>query len=285
MLIVSSAPIVARAKADIKTNIDRPKKIKNHYMESNNLNNPSYSINPGTLCIDFGNSRQKAAFFDGDTLKEVFYFEADLIAGIQQVIEKYKPQNCILSSVINHPPEIETFLAQKTNLHILNATSKLPFTTPVGKPETIGADRLALCAAATLIYPNSNNLIIGLGTCITYNFLNVKNEFLGGGISPGLYMRMKALNSYTAKLPIVEPHWNVPLVGYDTKTNIQSGVILGMAAEIDGIIDAYKAKFDAFNVLLTGGDLKHLAPHLKTLIFADPELLFKGLYAICKQNI
>jgi type III pantothenate kinase len=154
----------------------------------------------------------------------------------------------------------------------------------VGKPETIGADRLALCAAAVMLFPEKNNLVIGLGTAVTYNFINGRHQFLGGGISPGMVMRMKALNDFTAKLPLVDPEWNVPLVGYDTKTNIQSGVVLGLAKEIDGFIDNYREKYRAFNAVLTGGDLVHLAPHLKNLIFADPDLLFKGLYAISEIN-
>lgn len=238
-----------------------------------------------TLCIDFGNTRQKAAIFHDTQLIAVRYFEEDLLASLQAMLEDWKPHRAILSSVINHPKEIETLLDTTTHCHLLNANSKLPFTTPVGKPETIGADRLALCAAATMLFPNQNNLVVGLGSAVTYNFINVRNEFLGGGISPGMVMRMKALNSFTAKLPIVDPDWNVPLVGYDTKTNIQSGVVLGLAMEIDGFIEAYQRKYGAFNVLLTGGDLVHLAPHLKNLIFADPDLLFKGLYAISDRNV
>ncbi|HSC54010.1 MAG TPA: type III pantothenate kinase [Phnomibacter sp.] len=238
-----------------------------------------------TLCIDFGNTRQKAAIFHNDQLKEVRYFENDLVTGLQQMLTDWQPHRSILSSVIDHPAEIVQLLEQHTACHVLNAASHLPFIPAVGKPETIGADRLALCAAATLLFPGQNNLVIGLGSAVTYNFLNVRGEFLGGGISPGMIMRMKALNSFTAKLPIVEPDWNVPLVGFDTKTNIQSGVVLGLAMEIDGFIDAYRQKYRAFNVLLTGGDLVHLAPHLKNLIFADPELLFKGLYAISDRNV
>jgi type III pantothenate kinase len=238
-----------------------------------------------TLCIDFGNTRQKAALFVGDQLKATAYFEEDLAASLHKLLEEWGPDRSILSSVINHDPHIEELLAGKTRFHLLNAKSHLPFSTPVGKPETIGADRLALCASAVLLHPHANNLVIGLGTAVTYNFINTRNEFLGGGISPGMVMRMKALNAYTAKLPIVPPVWNVPLVGYDTKTNIQSGVVLGLAHEIDGFINDYKARYGAFNVLLTGGDMVHLAPHLKNLIFADPELLFKGLYAICDRNV
>lgn len=240
---------------------------------------------PTTLCIDFGNTRQKAALFEGSEQKAVQYFGEDLLSSTEQLLQEWNPQRSILSSVIDHPPAITELLQQRTKCHVLHAGSRLPFTTPVGKPETIGADRLALCAAAVQLFPHQNNLVIGLGTAVTYNFINVKNEFLGGGISPGMIMRMRALNSFTAKLPIVQPDWNVPLIGYDTKTNIQSGVVLGLAMEIDGFIDAYKKRYGAFNVLLTGGDLVHLAPHLKNLIFADPDLLFKGLYAICDLNV
>jgi type III pantothenate kinase len=154
----------------------------------------------------------------------------------------------------------------------------------VGKPETIGADRLALAAAAVHFYPNKNNLIIGLGTCITYNFINKYHEFMGGGISPGMEMRLKSLNHFTAKLPLVQADSNAPLIGYDTNTNILSGVVIGMAMEMDGMIDAYQQRFRNFNVALTGGDLAHLAPHLKNKIFADPDLIFKGLYAISETN-
>jgi type III pantothenate kinase len=107
---------------------------------------------------------------------------------------------------------------------------------------------------------------------------------LGGGISPGLEMRLKSLNHYTALLPLVPPNADVPLIGYDTATNILSGVIKGMALEMDGFIDEYQARYTNFNVLLTGGDLPYLASHCKNRIFADPDLIYKGLYAISEVN-
>ena len=237
-----------------------------------------------TLCFDFGNTRLKTAFFQNAKLAAVIVIENDEIATIGSILEKFDVQKTILSSVIDHNPEIETLLAQKTKFHKLSHLSKLPFTTPVGKPETIGADRLALTAAAVYFFPKQHNLVIGMGSCITYNFINADHEFLGGGISPGMEMRMRSLNQFTAKLPIVKPDGNVPLVGYDTVTNILSGVVLGMTKEIDGFIDVYKERYGNFNVHLTGGDLVYLAPHLKNQIFADPELIFKGLYAISEVN-
>jgi type III pantothenate kinase len=237
-----------------------------------------------TLCFDFGNTRLKVACFQNTKLTEVIVIDNDSLTSIENLIKRFDPQKSVLSSVINHNPEIENLLSAKTKFHKLTHLSKLPFTTPVGKPETIGADRLALSAAVVYFFPKQHNLVIGMGSCITYNFINADHEFLGGGISPGMEMRMKALNQFTAKLPTVKPDGNVPLVGYDTVTNILSGVVIGMANEIDGFINAYKERYGNFNVHLTGGDLVYLAPHLKNQIFADPELIFKGLYAISEVN-
>ena len=237
-----------------------------------------------TLCFDFGNTRLKIAVFKDSDLAEVIVIENDGKELISAFLQKYVPEKTILSSVIDHNHEIEELLSTQSRFHKLSHLSKLPFSTPVGKPETIGADRLALCAAAVHFYPNQHNLVIGMGSCITYNFINKEHEFLGGGISPGMEMRMKALNQFTAKLPIVKPDDNVPLVGYDTATNILSGVVIGMAHEIDGFINDYQQHYSNFNVHLTGGDLVYLAPHLKNQIFADPEMIFKGLYAISEVN-
>jgi len=237
-----------------------------------------------TVCFDFGNTRLKAGVFEGNNLREVITLENDEPQTIGLLLDAKKADRSVLSSVINHHPDLEKLLAQKTKFHKLDHHSKLPFSTPVGKPETIGADRLALCAAAVHLFPNAHNLVVGLGTCITFNFINKYHEFLGGSISPGMEIRFKSLQEFTAKLPLIKKEWSFPLIGYDTKTNILSGVILGMAKEIDGIIDSYRDKYANFNVLLTGGDTTHFVSYLKNKIFADPDLLFKGLYAIGENN-
>ena len=237
-----------------------------------------------TCCFDFGNTRRKCAVFNGRELEEVVIMDDDRPETVHQLIEAFRPAKSILSSVVHHPPEIEALLTEHTQFHLLNHQSKVPITTPVGKPSEIGADRLAMCAAAVDLFPRKNNLVVGLGTAITYNFINKQHEFMGGGISPGMEMRFKSLRDYTALLPLVEKDWNFPLVGYDTRTNILSGVILGMAKEIDGMIDAYAERYDNFNVLLTGGDTAYFVYHLKNKIFADPNLTYKGLYAISEFN-
>lgn len=237
-----------------------------------------------TLCFDFGNTRLKCAVFNNDEIKDVIALVDDSNETIKNLISTYKPNKSILSSVINHNIEIENILSAKTKFHKLTHQSKLSFTTPVGKPETIGADRLALIAAAVYFYPDKHNLIIGLGSCITYNFVDKFHAFLGGSISPGLEMRFKAMHEFTAKLPLIKADSHFPLVGYDTKTNILSGVILGMSKEIDGTIEEYALRYSNFNVHLTGGDMGFFVPHLKNKIFASPHLIYKGLYAISEAN-
>jgi type III pantothenate kinase len=237
-----------------------------------------------TLCLDFGNTRKKVAVFNKKEIGEAVILKDDSAASIQELIDKYRPDKSILSSVIDHDPAVEQILSANTAFHKLSHLTRVAFTTPVGKPESIGADRLALSAAAVHYFPSKNNLVIGMGTCVTYNFINKYHEFVGGAISPGMEMRLKAMHQFTAKLPLVKADSNVPLIGYDTKTNLLAGVVIGMAKEMDGFIEAYQEKYGNFNVLLTGGDLVHLASHLKNKIFADPDLIFKGLYAISEVN-
>lgn len=237
-----------------------------------------------TLCIDFGNTRCKAAIFDGSELKATHQLDVNRPDDVQNLIRQSGARYSILSSVIDHPPQIEVLLAEQTRFHKLSHLTRLNFTTPVGKPETIGADRLALMAAAAHFFPGKNNLVIALGSCITYNFLNQYGQFLGGAISPGMDMRFKAMHQFTAKLPLAKAQFNFPLVGYDTLTNLQSGVIVGIISEIEGFIEKYSEKYGNFNVVLTGGNSAYFASQLKYKIFADHNFLFKGLYALSETN-
>lgn len=237
-----------------------------------------------TLCFDFGNTRKKCAVFSNGQFGRELVLTDDSTPVIEALLAEYHPEKSILSSVIDHNPDLEPLLSGATRFHKLGHLSKLPVSTPVGKPETIGADRLALVVAASTLFPDRNNLVIGLGSAVTYNYVNKYKEFIGGGISPGLEMRFKSLQTFTAKLPLVKADWNFPLAGYDTRTNILSGVILGMAKEIDGMIEAYQERYDNLQVLLHGGDAAYFTRHLKKPNFADPYLIYKGLYAISEFN-
>lgn len=242
-----------------------------------------------TLCLDFGNTRLKAGLFNDDKFDKEILLQEDGLKELQEILNEYHPQKSILSSVINHNEAIEKLLSENTRFHKLSVDTKINFTIPVSKPGTIGADRLALAAAATHFYPGKNNLVISLGSCITYNFINQYRQFLGGSISPGMEMRYKSMHDFTAKLPWITAvpetiGTNYPLVGYDTSTNLLSGVLKGILYELDGFIDAYSNKYGNFNVLLTGGNSAYFAGQLKNKIFADSNFLYKGLYALSELN-
>jgi type III pantothenate kinase len=135
------------------------------------------------------------------------------------------------------------------------------------------------------LFPKANCLVVDAGTCITCEFIDSQGKYWGGAISPGLSMRFKAMNTFTARLPLVEPVDNPPLIGDSTVSSMQSGVIHGVVDELDGAIKRYSEKFDDLKVILTGGDCRFFENKLKASIFAVPELVLRGLNSILLYNI
>lgn len=149
----------------------------------------------------------------------------------------------------------------------------------------MGNDRIALAVAGSQLYPGRDVLIIGAGTCITYDFVSKNNEYFGGSISPGIHMRFKALNTFTDKLPLVQPENKPELIGNSTVGSITSGVMNGLYSEIDGIIDRYEKNFPEIQTILTGGDIIYFDKMLKNNIFANSNLVLKGLNMILDYNV
>jgi type III pantothenate kinase len=166
----------------------------------------------------------------------------------------------------------------------LDENTPLPFTNKYDTQNTLGKDRIALIAAAQQLFPKQNTLIIGCGTCITFNFINSKNQFLGGSIHPGLKMRLKAMNYFTKKLPLIEIQKSKKIIGKNTEENLIIGSSMATAKEIDAMIEAYKVKFPKLNIIITGGDADFLVSLLKNKIFAVPNLTLIGLNHILEYN-
>ena len=141
-----------------------------------------------------------------------------------------------------------------------------------------------MVSASVQKYPYNNTLIIDAGTCITYDFVTNKNEYLGGAISPGIRMRYQSLNKLTAKLPLLETELPKDIIGNSTKNSIHSGVIFGVLKEIEGIIEVYVSKYKDLTVILTGGDANFLSKQLKSSIFANSNFLLEGLNFILQFN-
>ena len=132
---------------------------------------------------------------------------------------------------------------------------------------------------------NKNVLVIDAGTCITYDFINSDNEYLGGVISPGLTMRARAMHEFTAKLPLVEVvEEEKSILGKTTQQCLKIGVVKATALEIDGFISEYKNNFQDLTVILTGGDRQILSKNVKNSIFAPSNFLLEGLNQILEFN-
>lgn len=241
-----------------------------------------------TLCIDWGNTRVKAAIFNEENkiVSSTQFSEQEAPSALSNLISTHQPQAAIFCAVTSNTYEAEkTVREQVTHFIKLDDNTRLPIINAYSSPETLGNDRLAIATAAQSAYPDSNVLAISVGTCVTYNFVQKNRAFRGGAISPGFRMRLRAMHEWTDKLPPVEPDGEVLLLGYDTATCMRSGAVYGMASEIDGMVAAFADQYPDFNAVLTGGDTALFANKLKSKIFADPDLLLKGLNLILKHNV
>ena len=237
------------------------------------------------LIIDIGNTRTKVALYKGDRLlKKVIWEKCDLKT-MKEFVEGRKIENAILSSTAKVSKAVEKFLQKKYFYIRLSHKTHLPITNKYKTPATLGRDRLAVAVAAFYIFPKRNTLVIDAGTCITYDFINSKGDYLGGGISPGVRMRLQAMNEFTAKLPLVEQKTSKKFIGNDTESSLRVGGQMGTVMEIRGFIKAYVTTFGKINIILTGGDSKALAKHLENHIFVNNNLVLRGLNKILNHNV
>ncbi len=238
------------------------------------------------LIVDVGNTYIKLAVFEEDSMLYVSSVELNLLMDeIENIFKNYPNINkSIVSSVGNLTTNVLDKLSKHTQLHKLTSGSKTAFNNKYATPTTLGVDRIALAMAAVVLYPKKNVLVIDAGTCITYDFVSSKGDYLGGAISPGITMRYEALHKLTAKLPLLEKEDTEFFIGNSTKTSIHSGVINGVFVEIEGIIGQYQSKFEDLTVILTGGDTHFLSKRLKNTIFADSKFLLKGLNYLLEYN-
>ncbi len=237
------------------------------------------------LIIDVGNTRVKAAVFKEDTLLELVVFDKrKIISEIKKILAKFAVSRGILSSVSVISLKKRQKLQSILPVLIVSATTKVPFRNLYKTPKTLGVDRIALACAAFKMFPKKNILIIDAGTCITFDVINEKGEYLGGAISPGVKMRYQSLHYFTAKLPSLEIALPKNMIGKTTVESINSGVVNGVCNEIDGVINQYKSEFQDLTIVLTGGDTNFLAKQLKSSIFANRNFLLYGLNEILIFN-
>lgn len=233
------------------------------------------------IVVDVGNTFIKTAAFKQDKL---LWTESFLnVADAQSNIRAAQPVFVFVSSVRK---DLNFDLLQDCcKVIYLTAATRLPIQLNYKQAETLGTDRIAAAVGASVLFPQQNNLFFDAGTCLTHGLIDQTGTFQGGSISPGLEMRLKALNHYTAKLPLVAVQEDIFLTGQSTTESILSGVINGISFEIDGFIEAYQNKYGTINVLLTGGNALLFEKRLKEPIFVTLELNLIGLNRILNYNV
>ena len=148
----------------------------------------------------------------------------------------------------------------------------------------MGRDRIAGVAGAQVLFPNRSCLVIDIGTCVTFDVIDAKGMYLGGNISPGVELRLKAMSTFTARLPLVKRGKLGKLIGNSTTSALQLGATSGTLHEIQNFINEARALYKGLNVILTGGDAHFFAEQLKTKIFVNPNLVLIGLNKILEIN-
>lgn len=218
------------------------------------------------LAIDIGNTRTKAAIFDGDTLVDSTIEPGHYFPFLYHWCARYGYTSVIISSTIDYPEDVMQVLREKLpNLLWLDAQTPLPITNLYETPETLGKDRIAAVVGAYTQCPGKDILVIDAGTAITYELIDAQGRYLGGNISPGVQMRFDALNHFTDKLPLVAAEGRKLEIGKDTETAIRAGVLEGVKHEMTGYITSLRAKYPGLFVFLTGGDRISFDTNIKNI--------------------
>lgn len=237
------------------------------------------------LVLDFGNTRIKAAIFEKGELKQDFVFNQ--ISEAQQTLLQFPNiHHGLVASVTAQHQVFVDLLKTRFPVMLFEASTPTPLQNLYRSVNTLGSDRLAAAVGAFGLYPNQDVLTIDAGTCIKYNFVNTQNHYLGGAISPGLPMRLKAMHEYTHALPLIEVDKNYDkLTGQSSAESLLSGALIGAACEVDSMIDRYRVVYPNLVVVLTGGDADYLSKQVKNRFFAHPKLLLQGLNTILRYNL
>ncbi len=238
------------------------------------------------LAIDIGNTQIKAAVFEQNTLLERMSFSNEELSNqVDFILKKHqKITNLVVSSVGNFEKEVFSKINSNVKTFYITKDSRFPFQNLYKTPDSLGIDRMVLAAGAVLQFPNQNRLVIDAGTCVTYDFIDEHNNYLGGAISPGIRLRYESLHNYTVKLPLLTKKIPDNYMGNSTQDSIHSGVINGLTNEMDGFIELYQECYANFIIILTGGDSEFLAKRLKNTIFAIPNFLLESLNQTFQYN-
>ena len=236
------------------------------------------------LILDIGNTRTKAAVFEGESLLEHLTVTGSTTDRLEALVRLFGPfHSTMISSVSGEEPELDENSFGK--IVRVRGGLRLPVKVTYKTPESLGADRLANAVGAWHLNPGRNSLVIDTGTCIKYDLITADGCYPGGIISPGIGMRFKALHKFTGKLPALKHNGLIPsLTGQSTDGSIRSGVVNGAIAEAEGLTFRFSEEYNPLDIILTGGDAGLFEGTLKSPIFVAPHLTLTGLKVILDHN-
>lgn len=247
------------------------------------------------LLIDQGNTRVKYSLSRDEEWVALHNAQTCTETIVSGFLKKNRHSNeelaIIYSSVGKPHPETIAYLQQISRYYVfLDNQTPLPLRKVDYNREKIGADRIAVVVGASTLLKQKNRskaLVIDVGTAITYDYIDEVDCYLGGNIAPGPRIRFEALNSLTARLPLVlfQEREDIPEYGHDTEEAILCGVLNGITYELDGCIAQYKQNNHRAKVFLAGGHATFFASRIKSKIFVKPNLQMLGLRRILEYNI
>jgi type III pantothenate kinase len=232
------------------------------------------------LVVDVGNTRTKWAVYQNGL--QVYFkssIDEEIIQITSQILQQFPNLNKGICASVRKKSDLQWF-SKIPFVRFIDRNDKFPFINLYATPETLGLDRMVLAAGSVLKFPKQNRLVIDAGTCITFDFISSDDTYFGGGISPGLDMRYKAMHEFTAKLPRLTAEYPKSLIGNSTEQSMHVGVTKGILAEMDSFIDDLNQQYGNIKIILTGGDAVFLAKQLKNRIFALPNFLLESLLSI-----
>lgn len=233
--------------------------------------------------LDAGNTAIKIGVFINNELTHVQRFESHNLDLIRNWKNEIEDAPCILSSVL-YVEQTNKLASIFNNCLIVGHKTPFPLEFAYKTPQTLGIDRICNAVAISHVAKDKNTVCIDIGTCIKFDFVDANGVYQGGSIAPGIHLRYKSLNDYTANLPLLKETSSATLVGKSTTESIQSGVMNGIQAEINHLIQRYSEEFDDLTFFMTGGDAQYFDIPRKNNIFVDENLTLKGLYQIYLFN-
>ncbi len=251
------------------------------------------------LAVDVGNTNVTIALFDGDRLvadwRVTSYRERtadEMAVELRDLFELRGIELAVVSGVViaSVVPTINPALVEASRRYLkcepvmVGPGVKTSVKVRYENPRDVGADRIANALAAYTKY-GGPIVVIDFGTAVTYDAINAGGDYLGGAISPGIEISLDALISHTAMLRRVEPIAPDSVIGRNTITAIQSGLVWGFVAQVEGMVKRMVDELGgSARVVATGGQAALVAGLTHVIEATDPLLTLEGLRLIYAQN-